>query len=69
MSFLISAPRRGRGGSAARDAEDGGGDGGQRAREELGAEEQGRDRPRRHHKHPLRQVSSRIFVLMFITEH
>ena len=69
MSFLISAPRRGRGGSAARDAEDGGGDGGQRARKELRAEEQGRDRPRRHHKHPLRQVSSRIFVLMFITEH
>ena len=37
----MSAPRRGRGGSAARDAEDGGGDGGQRAREKFGAEEQG----------------------------
>ena len=35
------APRRGRGGSAARHAEDGGGDGGQRAREKFGAEEQG----------------------------
>ena len=61
----MSAPRRGWGGSAACDAEDGGGDGGQRAREELGAEEQGRDRPRRHHKHPLRQVSNRIIVLIF----
>ena len=37
----MSAPRRGRGGSAACDAEDGGGDGGQRAREKFGAEEQG----------------------------
>ena len=61
----MSAPRRGWGGSAACDAEDGGGDGGQRAREELGAEEQGRDRARRHHKHPLRQVSNRIIVLIF----